>query len=64
MLVEAPRRLMLLPAGPERQPDFYDDHAETDRDEGPRPFSWWDKIAERWPDGGRFPSLIFIDQSA
>jgi hypothetical protein len=64
MLVESPRRLFLLPSNQERQADCYDGDEVADRDEGPRPGSWWDKVAERWPNGGRFPSLICIDQSA
>ncbi len=64
MLIEAPRRLILLTSEQEWQPGCYDDDKAADRDEGPRPGSWWDKVAERWPNGGRFPSFIFIDQSA
>ncbi len=64
MLVELPRRLFLLPSNQERQPNCYAGDEPTDRDEGPRPGWWWDKVAERWPDGGRFPSLICIDQGA
>ncbi len=48
----------------EREPDLQGGEAAADRDEGPRPGSWWDRVAERWPNGGRFPSFIFIDQSA
>ena len=64
MLVESPRKLFLLISNQERQPDFYGGDEAADRDEGPRPVSWWDKVAERWPNGGRFPSFISIDQSA
>lgn len=63
MLVESPHRLILLTSNQERQL-FHGGDEAADRDEGPRPVSWWDKVAERWPDGGRFPSFIFIDQSA
>jgi hypothetical protein len=48
----------------DRQPDFQGGDAAADREEGPRSDSWWDRVAERWPHGGRFPSLICIDQSA
>ena len=64
MLVESPRRVFLLPSNQERQPGFYGGDEAADRDGGSRPVSWWDQVAERWPDGGRFPSLICIDQSA
>jgi hypothetical protein len=64
MLVESPRRLILLTSNQERPLDLSVGEENTDRDQGPRPVSWWDKVAERWPNGGRFPSLVFIDQSA
>jgi hypothetical protein len=64
MLVKSPRRLILLTSNQERQLSCYDGDEAADRDEGPRSGSWWDKVAERWPNGGRFPSLISIDQSA
>lgn len=64
MLIEAPRRLFLLTSNQEQQPDFSGGDAATHRDEGSPPVSWWDKVAERWPNGGRFPSFICIDQSA
>ncbi len=64
MLIEVRRRLILLPSNQERQPEVQGGGEAVDRDEGPQPVSWWDRIAERWPNGGRFPSLISIDQSA
>ena len=64
MLVETPCRFVLLTSDQERLPDFQGGDEAADRDEGPRSGSWWDRVAERWPDGGRFPSFIFIDQSA
>ncbi len=64
MLVETPCRLILLPSNQERLPDFHGGDEAADRDESLRRDWWWDRVAERWPNGGRFPSLIFIDQSA
>lgn len=64
MLVESSQRLIFLPSNQEGHLDLYGGYDDADRDQGPRAVSWWDKVAERWPDGGRFPSLVFIDQSA
>lgn len=64
MLVEAPNGLFLLTLNQEWHGDSWGGDEATVRDEGPRPVSWWDKVAEKWPSGGRFPSLISIDQSA
>ncbi len=64
MLVDLRSASVICAVIQERQPDFQGGEAAADRDEGPRPGSWWDRVAERWPNGGRFPSFIFIDQSA
>jgi hypothetical protein len=63
MLTESPCRLVLLTSNQERQVGWNGDDEEADRDNGRQPVSWWDKVAERWPNGGRFPSFISIDQS-
>ena len=64
MLVESPPRPSLPTSNQEWQAGVPDGDEEADRDEGRQPASWWDKVAERWPNGGRFPSLIFNDQRA
>jgi hypothetical protein len=42
---------------------FCRDDLETDQVKKRRPILGWDEIAQRWPEGGRFPSLVSIDQS-
>jgi hypothetical protein len=64
MLVESPPRQFLLISNQEWQAGVTDGDGEADRDAGCQSASWWDKVAERWPNGGRFPSLIFNDQRA
>jgi hypothetical protein len=64
MLTESPCRLVLLTSNQERQADWNGGDEEAERDDGRRLVSWWDRVAERWPNGGRFPSFISIDQSA
>jgi hypothetical protein len=64
MLVDWQAASIICAVIQERVPNFQGGEAAADRDEGPRPDSWWDRVAERWPNGGRFPSFIFIDQSA
>jgi len=64
MLIEAPQRLRLVTADQENPSGFSDDVEQLDRDYDCQPISRWDEVAERWPNGGRFPSFIFLDQSA
>jgi hypothetical protein len=64
MLVESPPRPFLLTSNQEWQTGVPGGHEEADQDDGRQLASWWDKVAERWPNGGRFPSLIFNDQRA
>lgn len=64
MLVDLRSASVICAVIQETGPDFQGGEAAADRDEGPRPGSWWDRVAERWPNGGRFPSFICIDQSA
>lgn len=63
MLVEVTRRLQLVTPDHDRSAGLADDRLETDRDFGTGPVSWWDKVAERWPNGGRFPSFISIENA-
>ena len=62
MLVEVSKRLQLVTSDQGRSSGFFDNDVETDPGSGQ--VAWWDKVAERWPNGGRFPSFISIDQSA
>ncbi len=64
MLIESPRRLILLTSNREGQAVLPDGDAAAEQNDDRQTVSWWDKVAERWPDGGRFPSFIFTDQSA
>jgi hypothetical protein len=52
----------LIPIG-QKPVIFCGDDLEADQVKQHRPISGWDEIAQRWPEGGRFPSLISIDQS-
>lgn len=63
MLVKASQRLHLVTPPEAGSSDFYDDDFETERFPSQRPLPGWDEVAARWPEGGRFPSFIFIDQT-
>ncbi len=63
MLIEPPIRVILLTSNLGSQPGVPGGAEKADRDHDRQPVSWWDKIAEKWPNGGRFPSFIGIDQS-
>jgi hypothetical protein len=52
----------LIPIG-QKPAVFCSDDLEADQGKQHRPILGWDEIAQRWPEGGRFPSLISIDQS-
>lgn len=52
----------LIPIG-QKSVVFGGDDLEADQVKQRRPILRWDEIAQRWPEGGRFPSLVSIDQS-
>jgi hypothetical protein len=52
----------LIPIG-QKPVVFGGDDLEADQVKQRRSILGWDEIAQRWPEGGRFPSLISIDQS-
>jgi hypothetical protein len=62
-MFEPPIQVILLSPNLGSRSEGPDSHKEVDRDQGLPSVSWWDKVAEKWPSGGRFPSLIVIDQS-
>lgn len=53
----------ILPPEWESPSGFWEVDREADWVPEPPTISLWDEIAIRWPPGGRFPSLISIDQS-
>ncbi len=61
MLVEPPIRVILLASNLGSQPGVPGGHDDAERKQERQPVSWWDKVAEKWPNGGRFPSLIVAD---
>ena len=52
----------LVPIG-QKSAYFCGEDLEADRTKQHHPIVGWDEIAQRWPEGGRFPSLVSIDQS-
>jgi len=61
MLIEAPRRFKLLTASQCQPADFSRGDTELERKNDSITVFCWDEVAERWPNGGRFPSLIFSE---